>query len=107
MLGGLCMNCSIAASCMQLGAKSVACLTPCHATAGCGFFQRRSPVGGAANGIPLNDAMPLFVFAPSAAPPVTLTVVIWAAAENARAQATAAAAAAWLARRSQWFIVLA
>src|SRR6185503_11424677 len=101
MLGGLCMNCSIAASCMQLGAKSVACLTPCHAVGGCGFFQRRSPVGGAANGSPLNAAMPLAAVVPSAVPPVTLTVVIWAAAENARAQAavaSAAAAAAWRAR---------
>ena len=59
MLGGDCMNWSIAASCMQLGAKSLAIFTPCHAMTGCGFFQRSSPVGGAANGMPLNDAMPL------------------------------------------------
>src|SRR5512143_2862021 len=95
------MNWSIAGSCMQLGANVAAIFTPCHAMTRWGFFQRSAPVGGAANGIPLNAAMP-FSAPPSTTPPVTLTVVTCAAAEKHRAHA----AAAKLARRSQWFIVL-
>src|SRR6185503_5402339 len=41
---------------MQLGANALAARTPCHDAAGCGFFQRSAPVGGAANGIPLHFA---------------------------------------------------
>ena len=34
--------------CMQIGANVVASRTPFHTTTGCGGFQRRSPIGGAA-----------------------------------------------------------
>ena len=38
--------------CMQLAAKLSAFLMPVQFATGCGGFHRRSPVGGAANGIP-------------------------------------------------------
>src|SRR5436190_1773438 len=38
---------------MQLSENLSAFRTPCHAATGCGARQRRSPAGGAANGIPL------------------------------------------------------
>src|SRR6188474_1825604 len=43
---------------MHWGAKASALLTPLHGTTGCGAFQRRSPAGGAANGMPLNTFTP-------------------------------------------------
>src|SRR5579862_2570153 len=39
---------------MQCGPKSVALRTPLHFAAGTGGFQRKSPIGGAAYGIPRN-----------------------------------------------------
>jgi len=38
---------------MGLGPNSRHCLIPFHGRGGCGAFQRRSPTGAAANGIPL------------------------------------------------------
>src|SRR4051794_12386661 len=40
--------------CMQLAENVSALRTPGHAAAGCGARQRRLPMGGAANGTPLN-----------------------------------------------------
>src|SRR5438045_9379041 len=37
---------------VHAGAKALADFTPIHLAAGCGARQRRSPTGGAANGIP-------------------------------------------------------
>src|SRR5471030_3048890 len=45
-------------NCMQSGPYSLAERTPCHAVAGCGARQRKSPTGGAANGMPLNAMTP-------------------------------------------------
>jgi hypothetical protein len=39
--------------CMHWGPKVSAFFTPLQAATGCGAFQRRSPTGGAANGMPL------------------------------------------------------
>src|SRR5262245_22050715 len=39
--------------CIHWRPNSVASRTPSHEAAGCGSFQRRSPTGGAAYGIPL------------------------------------------------------
>jgi hypothetical protein len=44
-----------------------------------GAFQRKSPTGGAAKGLPLNDATPSFT-TPCTSPLVTCTVWIWAKA---------------------------
>src|SRR5262245_41668247 len=74
---------------MQLGANAFAARTPCHDAAGCGFFQRSAPAGGAANGIPLNAATP-FAATPCTSPPVTLAVETCAAAERQRALNAAA-----------------
>ena len=41
------------ARCMQRGPNLSAGRTPGQLWTGCGAFQRRSPTGGAANGIPL------------------------------------------------------
>ena len=84
---------------MQLGANLSAARTPCHAAADCGFFQRSSPTGGAANGMPLNATTP-FAATPCTWPPVTFAVVTCAAAALDRTQAATAANA----RTSQWFI---
>ena len=43
-----------AASCVHSGLNSSALRTPSQCAAGCGGRQRKSPTGGAANGIPLN-----------------------------------------------------
>ena len=64
------------ASCMQPRAKVSATLTPFHALTGCGTFQRRSPTGGVANGIPLNEATPSLT-TPFNRPPVIFAVSIW------------------------------
>src|ERR1700741_2595872 len=45
-------------ACIQRGPKSTACLTPCQFLTGCGSRQRKSPVGGCANGIPLKMRTP-------------------------------------------------
>src|SRR4249919_1045975 len=67
------------ASCMQLGPYADACLMPVHGVTGCGAFQRDAPTGGAANGMPLNEAMP-FATAPATRPPVTSASRTWAPA---------------------------
>ena len=43
--------------CMEIGANRDASLTPSQSAAGCGARQRFSPIGGAANGIPLNTVI--------------------------------------------------
>src|SRR5689334_9137209 len=45
-------------------------LIPLQGMTGCGGFQRSCPTGGAANGIPLNEATPLFTV-PVTVPPLT------------------------------------
>src|SRR5262245_6086181 len=85
------MNFSMLGSCMQAGAYALVFFTPLHAATGCGFFQRRSPTGGAANGMPLNDATP-FVAVPSTWPPLTRAVVTCAFAARLSAHSDAAAA---------------
>ena len=57
---------------MQSWPYSVAGRTPVHATTGCGGRQRKSPSGGAANGIPLNESTPSAT-APLIVPPSTFT----------------------------------
>ena len=54
----------------QPGPNPVALRTPCHPLAGRGGCHRRTPTGGAANGIPLNAATPL-VHSPRNAPCAT------------------------------------
>ncbi len=62
---------------------------PGHALTGCGAFQRKSPTGGAANGMPLNCETPSTTV-PATVPPVTLTCEICAiAAAGAAASANA------------------
>src|SRR3954464_6207054 len=61
--------------CMQAFAKASAFLTPDQGFTGAGAFQRRSPVGGAANGMPLKVEMPSPA-TPLTAPPVTLASLI-------------------------------
>src|SRR5689334_4753395 len=53
---------------MQCGPNSVAWRTPLHLAGGFGAFQRRSPVGGAANGIPRNWRTPDVALLPSRVP---------------------------------------
>src|ERR1043165_194594 len=53
----------------QGSANAEVCLTPLQGMTGCGAFQRRSPTGGAANGIPLKAATPLSTV-PRTVPPV-------------------------------------
>ena len=60
------------ARCMQRGPNCVAWRTPVQFLTGCGGFQRRSPTGGAANGMPLNARTPLSS-APSTTPLAVLT----------------------------------
>src|SRR5689334_24039007 len=45
-------------------------LIPLQGMTGCGGFQRSCPTGGAANGIPLNEATPLSMV-PMTVPPLT------------------------------------
>src|ERR1700722_8331220 len=77
---------AIAGSCMQPGAKVSACLVPDQLTTGCGGRQRCSPVGGAANGIPLKETM-LPLATPCTVPPVTLAVKTCASTQEPRAAA--------------------
>ena len=60
---------------MQAFAKASAFLTPDQGLTGAGAFQRSSPTGGAANGMPLKIEMP-FCEVPLTAPPVTVAVTI-------------------------------
>src|SRR6187397_1819546 len=53
--------------------KASAARTPCQATTGCGAFQRSSPTGGAAKGMPLNTRTP-FAAVPEIWPPSTATI---------------------------------
>jgi hypothetical protein len=53
--------------------NSVASRTPAHGVTGIGSRQRRSPMGGCANGIPLKTAPPFSSVAPCTCPPVTAT----------------------------------
>src|SRR3954467_15907772 len=65
--------------CMQAFANASAFLTPGHGLSGAGAFHRKSPVGGAANGMPLKIEMPFSATALTA-PPVTLACVTCACA---------------------------
>src|SRR5690606_20370978 len=47
-----------AGGCTQTSPNLVASRTPCHDLGSCGCFQRRSPTGAAANGMPLNTVTP-------------------------------------------------
>ena len=60
--------------CAQIAPKDVASRTSDHRSTGIGSRQRRPPIGGAANGIPLNTAPPAASAAPRIWPPVTLTI---------------------------------
>src|SRR5688572_23821638 len=64
-------------------AKAEACLTPLQGMTGRGACQRRSPTGGAANGIPLKAATPLSTV-PRTVPPVTSACSIAAVAGPTR-----------------------
>src|SRR5690242_20573517 len=61
--------------CMQAFANASAFFTPDQGLTGAGAFQRRSPVGGAANGMPLKIERPLSA-TPLTVPPVTLSSLI-------------------------------
>src|SRR5687767_13228555 len=70
--------------CVHGSANESARLTPRQGGGFCGGLHRSDPTGGAANGIPLNEAMPSFVVPPTV-PPVTRACVIAASTvENAR-----------------------
>src|SRR5678815_1018814 len=71
--------------CMQAFANASAFLTPDQGVTGAGAFQRKSPVGGAANGMPLKIEMP------SPATPLTMPPVTFACVMSAYA--------AWTGRR--------
>src|SRR5215510_9521875 len=60
-------------SCTHFGPNVSTFLTPAHATTGCGGFHRRSPTGGAANGMPLNTHAPS-TSVPAICPPSTFTI---------------------------------
>jgi hypothetical protein len=57
---------------MQSGPKDVALRTPSHGATGAGNRHRRSPTGGAANGIP-RHARDCIRTSPEIIPPVTVT----------------------------------
>src|SRR5580704_9318461 len=58
----------------QLLPNSPALRTPCHGTTGLGARQRRSPTGGAANGMPLKAVMEASLpGTPCTCPPETFT----------------------------------
>src|SRR4051812_36201208 len=60
---------------MQLAANASALRTPLHGAGGCGARQRRSPVGGAANGTPLKTAIaPSAAVTPARSPSATRAV---------------------------------
>src|SRR5688572_19275070 len=73
------------ADCGQIAPNFVASRTPDHGWTAIGSRQRRSPVGGAANGMPLNTAPPASLV-PRTCPPVTFTT----GSDCARPVATAA-----------------
>src|SRR5687767_3493743 len=61
-------------SCMQSAPYVAAERTPDHGFTGCGGFQRSSPTGAAANGIPLNATTPAFT--------VPCTFPVWTVARS-------------------------
>src|SRR5581483_10883327 len=66
------------ARCMHRGPNFSALRTPVQFLGGCGGFQRKSPMGGSAKGIPLNSRTPV---AESVVPAsVPLAVFTWSAA---------------------------
>src|SRR4249919_2080749 len=67
---------------MQPGANASAFFVPCQPSTGCGALHRRSPTGGAANGMPLNDTTPS-CSTPATFPPVTAAVVTCADVDKA------------------------
>ena len=80
--------------CMQCGPNSVALRTPSHGCTGCGAFQRSSPTGGAAKGMPRKTRTALFSeVVPSTRPDFVRTGAPVAVATGRRSTATAVAAA--------------
>src|SRR6059058_4272816 len=73
---------------MHSAPNASAFFTPFHAGGGCGAFQRSSPTGGAANGMPLKTRTPSTAV-PAISPPSTLTVS--EAAANRQAHPTTVA----------------
>ena len=62
------------APCMQCGPGSMASRTPSHGVTDRGSFQRCSPTGGAANGMPLKVLIrPSALVVPLTSPPVVFT----------------------------------
>ena len=61
---------------MGLGPKSIAFLSPFQAVTGCGSRQRRSPMGGAAKGMPLKTLIPE-ASVPTKIPSSTLTLTLF------------------------------
>src|SRR3954470_14509761 len=59
--------------CIQAGPNDAAGRTPSQALTGCGAFQRSSPTGGAAKGIPRKTWVPELVMLPSTTPFAVLT----------------------------------
>ena len=64
------MKIARAGFCMGDGPNAWVFLTPSQGLTGCGGFQRRSPTGGSANGIPLKTRIPSGPVVPSMMPPV-------------------------------------
>src|SRR5687768_1536243 len=77
---------------MQLAPNSVAWRTPVQRAGGCGGRQRRSPTGGAANGMPWKDSTPSST-TPCKSPLSTRTTAD-GACENAMVRVLGAAASA-------------
>src|SRR5207342_931172 len=62
--------------CIGLGPKESHFLTPFQWATGCGAFQRRSPTGGAAKGIPLKAVTsPELLFTPDTIPASVLATI--------------------------------
>ena len=78
-------------SCMQSAPYALAARTPDQACAGCGGFQRNSPTGGEAYGIPLNATTPPSIV-PCTAPVSTVARSLPAHAEPAAASSSASVA---------------
>src|SRR6266568_3715438 len=71
--------------CTQLLPNSADLRTPVHGTAGCGARQRRSPTGGAANGMPLKTE----IDGSLPATPESRPVLIFTGCGTARARGSA------------------
>ena len=61
-----------AGRCTHTFPNASALRTPCQCAAGCGCFQRKSPTGGAANGMPLKARTPEASVTPDISPSVGL-----------------------------------